>query len=96
MARPFGPAARQRGPRPIECRSDRRPEGLGNGPRNGFSTFEQRFLDLFRGDGTMCPRDTFAVPNMLSFAIDAVCPDPAVRDADDLDERQVPARVEAT
>ena len=57
--------------------------------------FERRYIDLFGDDTTLRPEETFRVLNDLFFAVDAFCPDPGLREADDLDEAQLQARVRA-
>lgn len=51
--------------------------------------FERSYIELFGNDVTLRPEPTFRVLNDLFFAVDAFCPDPALRDADDLDEEQL-------
>jgi len=57
--------------------------------------FERRYLDLFQGDEIDRPEPTFRVLNDLFIDIDAFCPDPELRNADDLDEDQLRASVRA-
>ena len=59
------------------------------------SVFERRYLELFQADETERPEPTFRVLNDLFFDVDAFRPDPALRDAYDLDEEQLPASVRA-
>ena len=55
--------------------------------------FERRYIDLFGDDADVRPEDTFRLLNDLFFAVDAFCPDAALREADDLDEDQLRSRV---
>ena len=48
--------------------------------------FERRYIALFGDDVALRPEPTFRVLNDLFFAVDAFCADPALREADDLDE----------
>ena len=57
--------------------------------------FERRYIALFGEDEAIRPEPTFRVLNDLFFAVDAFCADSALRDADDLDEDQLRARVRA-
>ena len=60
------------------------------------SEFERQYLDLFRDDATERPEPTFRALNDLFFDVDAFCPDPTLRDPEDLGEDELRASVQAT
>lgn len=53
------------------------------------STFEKRFLELFKSDQTMFPDDEFLVLDELFGVVDAFEADPALRGDDYLDEHNL-------
>jgi hypothetical protein len=51
--------------------------------------FETRFLKLFKTDDVQRPTEVFRILDGLFFAVDAFCPDDALRDSGDLDEAEL-------
>jgi hypothetical protein len=60
------------------------------------STFEKRFLELFKGDETMFPDEEFLVLDKLFGDVDVFEADPGLRDEDHLDEHGLRASATAT
>jgi hypothetical protein len=54
--------------------------------------FESRFLEKFKNETTVLPLDIFEVLDELFADVDAFCPDPELRDDDDLNEQQLRAK----
>lgn len=51
--------------------------------------FEERYLSLFKADSTDWKDDEFEILDGLFGAVDAFCPDPNLREEEDLDENQL-------
>ena len=58
------------------------------------STFEKRYLELFKGDPTMFPDEEFLVLDKLFADVDAFEADPDLRGEDNLDEHRLRASAE--
>ena len=63
--------------------------------RLSATDFERRYLDLFKADGADRSPRVFGILDALFAEVDAFCPDPDVREPDDLDEEQLRQRVAA-
>lgn len=53
------------------------------------NAFEARFLGRFKSESAALPDDKFQILDELFAATDAFCPDPELRDANDLSEEQL-------
>jgi hypothetical protein len=51
--------------------------------------FDRAYMEMFQGDPTMRPEAVFSILDWLFCEVDAFCDDPDLRDADDLDEKQL-------
>lgn|SRR5262249_7539333 len=51
--------------------------------------FEREYLTLFKLDPTIRPEAEFLILDKLFSSVDAFCPDPKIRNQDDLDEEQL-------
>lgn len=56
------------------------------------SEFESTYLDTYKNDETRRSESEYALLNGLFLDIDAYCPDPSLRDSDDIDEETLRIR----
>ncbi len=61
----------------------------------GVEDFERRFIDMYTDDPTMWDDAVFQILDSFFADLDAFCVDPSLRDAEDLDEKQLRAAASA-